>query len=64
MPRPRRRRHDLKPDRIRALELLADAQDSVTEALMDAHGVTVRGPGGGGRTPRWIMMVVGIKRRR
>jgi hypothetical protein len=30
-----------KPDRRRALELLADNRDGVSEALMIAHGFTV-----------------------
>jgi len=46
MPHPHRRRHGLPPDRVRALELLADTQDGVTEAPMIAHGVTVRDPDG------------------
>jgi hypothetical protein len=41
MPQPRRRRHGLQPDRVRALELLADAQDGITEALLAAHGGNV-----------------------
>jgi len=42
MPQPRRRRHGPKPDRRRALELLAGAShDVATEALMLAHGFTV-----------------------
>jgi hypothetical protein len=35
-----RRRHP-KPDRRRALELLASSRDGCTEALMLAHGFTV-----------------------
>jgi hypothetical protein len=38
MPRPRRRP---KPDRRRALELLASCRDGCTEAIMLAHGITV-----------------------
>jgi hypothetical protein len=38
MPRPRRRP---KPDRRRALELLASCHDGCTEAMMLAHGFTV-----------------------
>jgi hypothetical protein len=41
MPHPHRRRHGPKPDRCRALELLASSRDGVTEALMRAHGFTV-----------------------
>ena len=42
MPQPRRRRHGPKPDRRRALELLAAAShDGATEAIMLAHGFTV-----------------------
>ena len=37
-PMPRRRP---KPDRRRALELLASSRDGVTEAMMLAHGFTV-----------------------
>jgi hypothetical protein len=37
MPRPRRRP---KPDRRRALELLASCRDGCTEAMMLAHGFT------------------------
>jgi hypothetical protein len=37
MPRPRRRP---KPDRRRALELLASCPDGCTEAIMLAHGFT------------------------
>jgi len=37
MPRPRRP----KPDRRRALELLASCRDGCTEAIMLAHGITV-----------------------
>jgi hypothetical protein len=36
MPRPLRRRP--KPDRRRALELLASCRDGCTEAIMVAHG--------------------------
>jgi hypothetical protein len=39
MPHPRRRRHDARPDRRRALELLAASRDGATEAI--AHGFTV-----------------------
>jgi hypothetical protein len=38
MPRPRRRP---KPDRRRALELLASCHDGCTEAMMLAHGFTI-----------------------
>jgi hypothetical protein len=37
---PMARRHP-KPDRRRALELLAASDDGVTEAIMLAHGFTV-----------------------
>jgi hypothetical protein len=40
MPTPRTRRHP-KPDRRRALELLASCRDGCTEAMMLAHGFTV-----------------------
>ena len=41
MPHPHRRRHrGPKPDRRRALELLAASPDGCTEALMLAHGFT------------------------
>jgi hypothetical protein len=40
MPTPRRRR-GAKPDRRRALELLASCPDGCTEAIMLAHGFTV-----------------------
>src|SRR6266849_6362600 len=36
-----RRRRDPKPDRRRALELLASCRDGCTEAIMLAHGFTV-----------------------
>jgi hypothetical protein len=39
MPRPLRRR--LKPDRRRALELLASCRDGCTEAMMLAHGFSI-----------------------
>jgi hypothetical protein len=39
MPRPLRRRP--KPDRRRALELLASCRDGCTEATMLAHGFTI-----------------------
>jgi hypothetical protein len=39
MPRPLRRRP--KPDRRRALEVLASCRDGCTEALMRAHGFSV-----------------------
>jgi hypothetical protein len=39
MPRPLRRRP--KPDRRRALELLASSRDGCTEAIMLAHGFTI-----------------------
>ena len=41
MHQPRRRRHGPKPDRRRALELLAASRDGATEAIMIAHGFTV-----------------------
>jgi hypothetical protein len=41
MPQLRRRRHGPKPDRRRALELLASCRDGATEAIMRAHGFTV-----------------------
>jgi hypothetical protein len=41
MPHPHRRRHGPKPDRRRALELLAASRDGCTEAIMLAHGFTV-----------------------
>jgi hypothetical protein len=41
MPQPyRRRHHGPKPDRRRALELLAASPDGCTEALMFANGFT------------------------
>ena len=40
MPHPHRRRHGPKPDRRRALELLAASPDGCTEALMFANGFT------------------------
>jgi hypothetical protein len=36
-----RRRHGPKPDRRRALELLAGSPDGMTEALLAPHGFTV-----------------------
>jgi hypothetical protein len=39
-PRPCRRRGP-KPDRRRALELLASCRDGCTEAIMLAHGFTI-----------------------
>jgi hypothetical protein len=41
MPQPHPRRHGPKPDRRRALELLAASNDGATEAIMLAHGFTV-----------------------
>jgi hypothetical protein len=42
MPTPRPRRHrGSKPDRRRALELLASCSDGCTEAIMLAHGFTI-----------------------
>ena len=41
MPPPRRPRRGPKPDRRRALELLADNRDGCTEALMIAHGFSI-----------------------
>jgi len=38
MPQPRRRRRGPKPDRQRALELLAASPDGCTEAILRAHG--------------------------
>jgi hypothetical protein len=38
---PRRRAHRIKPDRRRALELLASCRDGCTETMMLAHGFTV-----------------------
>jgi hypothetical protein len=40
MPQPHRRRHGPKPDRRRALELLAASPDGCTGALMFANGFT------------------------
>jgi hypothetical protein len=40
MPHPHHRRRGPKPDRRRALELLAAAPDGCTEALMFANGFT------------------------
>ena len=40
MPQPHRRRRGPKPDRRRALELLAASPDGCTEALMFANGFT------------------------
>jgi hypothetical protein len=40
-PAPPSRRRGPKPDRRRALELLAASPDGCTEALMLAHGFTV-----------------------
>jgi len=34
-------RHGPRPDRRRALELLASSPDGATEAIMIAHGITV-----------------------
>jgi hypothetical protein len=41
MPHPHHRRRGPKPDRRRALELLAASRDGCTEAIMLAHGFTV-----------------------
>jgi hypothetical protein len=41
MPQLRRPRRRPKPDRRRALELLAASRDGATEAIMRAHGFTV-----------------------
>jgi hypothetical protein len=41
MPPLRRPRRGPKPDRRRALELLASSRDGATEAIMRAHGFTV-----------------------
>jgi hypothetical protein len=40
MPHPHRHRRGPKPDRRRALELLAASPDGCTEALMFANGFT------------------------
>jgi hypothetical protein len=40
MPHPHRRRRGPKPDRRRALELLAASRDGGTDALMFANGFT------------------------
>jgi hypothetical protein len=40
MPIPRRTRRSPKPDRRRALELLASCGDGCTEAILLAHGST------------------------
>jgi len=42
MPQPRRHRRGPKPDRRRALELLAASRDGCTEAMLRAHGFSVR----------------------
>jgi hypothetical protein len=41
MPHSRRRRHGPKPDRQRALELLAASRNGCSEAVMLAHGFRV-----------------------
>jgi hypothetical protein len=41
MSRTRRHRSRPKPDRFRALELLASSREGCTEAIMIAHGFTV-----------------------
>ena len=41
MPPLRRPRRGPKPNRRRALELLAGSRDGATEAIMIAHGITV-----------------------
>jgi hypothetical protein len=41
MPTARPRRRHPKPDRRRALELLASCRDGCTEAIMLAHGFTI-----------------------
>jgi hypothetical protein len=41
VPRHRARKHIPKPDRRRALELLAASRDGCTEALMLAYGFTI-----------------------
>jgi len=41
VPRHRARKGTPKPDRSRALELLATSPDGATEAVMLAHGFTV-----------------------
>jgi hypothetical protein len=41
MPQLRRPRRRPKPDRRRALELLASSRDGATEGIMRAHGFTV-----------------------
>jgi hypothetical protein len=40
MPQPHRHRRGRKPDRRRALELLAASPDGCTEAIILAHGFT------------------------
>ena len=41
MPHPHRQRRAPKPDRRRALELLAGSRDGLTEATMIAHGFSI-----------------------
>jgi hypothetical protein len=41
MPPSHRRRHGPKPDRRRALELLAESRDGCTAAIMLAHGLMI-----------------------
>jgi hypothetical protein len=41
MARPQSARRRPKPDRHRALELLASCRDGCTEAIMLAHGFTI-----------------------
>jgi hypothetical protein len=42
MPTPRRKRTTLKPDRIRALELLAGCgAEGCTEGILRAHGLAI-----------------------
>jgi hypothetical protein len=41
MTRPRSARRLPKPDRRRALELLASCRDGCTEAIMLAHGFSI-----------------------
>jgi hypothetical protein len=41
MPHPYQRRRGLKPDRRRALELLAASADGCPEAVMLAHGFSI-----------------------
>jgi hypothetical protein len=40
--RPPHRRRDIKPDRIRALELLASCDNGCPEGILHAHGFAIR----------------------